>query len=75
MNIINSDMEEEARRRSLFCQYFINFNGKIGELLKSIRHTVAKVKEYCKNWMYLDGERKRITTKILERMDEYSRIR
>ena len=35
---------------------FIHFKKKSGELCKFIPHTISKVKEYCMQWLKLDGE-------------------
>ena len=53
-------------------QYFIYFEGKSGALCKLTPHTIAKIGEYCKKWIDLDGEQSTIAANIAERIKRWS---
>ena len=53
-------------------QYFIHFEGKSGDLCKLTPHTIAKISEYCKKWIDLDGEQSTIAANIAERIKRWS---
>ncbi|CAB4030839.1 Hypothetical predicted protein, partial [Paramuricea clavata] len=46
--------------------------GKSGDLCKLTPHTIAKISEYCKKWIDLDGEQSTIAANIAERIKRWS---
>ena len=60
-------MEEESGGSSTASpSCFIYFQGKTGDLLKLTCHTLVKIKEYCLEWINLEGEPKEIAEKIID---------
>ena len=60
-------MEEESGGSSTASpSCFIHFQGKTGDLLKLTCHTLVKIKEYCLEWINLEGEPKEIAEKIID---------
>ena len=50
----------------------IYFKGKSGDLCQLTPHTIAKISEYCKKWIDLDGEQNTIATNVFERIQRWS---
>ena len=59
-------LEESGGSSTASPSCFIHFQGKTGELLKLTCHTLVNIKEYCLEWINLEGERKEIAEKIID---------
>ncbi len=41
-------------------------------MCKLTAHTIAKISEYCKKWLDLDGEQSTITANVAEHIEHWS---
>ena len=65
LKIVNME-KESVGSSTAFPSCFIHFQGKTEDLCKLTRHTLFIIKEYCQEWINLEGEPKTIAENIID---------